>query len=81
MTLQDFINLLPDAKIQTISFDFDAKNIQHSQDLVIIVSKLQEQIEQYQLVFSNTSSFNVRVIGSNMKHTKLTKVKKLRKPI
>ncbi|MFC2398897.1 MAG: hypothetical protein ACFNP4_06235 [Capnocytophaga gingivalis] len=61
MTLQDFINLLPDAKIQTISFDFDAKNIQHSQDLVIIVSKLQEQIEQYQLFFSNTSSFNVRV--------------------
>ena len=64
MTLQDFINLLPDAKIQTISFDFDAKNIQHSQDLVIIVSKLQEQIEQYKLVFSNTSSFNVRVAVS-----------------
>ncbi|GJH39943.1 hypothetical protein RCZ04_04930 [Capnocytophaga sp. HP1101] len=61
MILENFINLLPDAKIQVIYFDFDAENVERSQDLVIIVSKLRSHLEQYKLVFSNTSSFNIKI--------------------
>lgn len=55
------INNLSDAKIHSIYFNFDADNPTQPQDLVISVSKLNADLEQYQLVFHNTSSFNVKI--------------------
>lgn len=55
------ISNLSDAKIHSIYFNFDADNPIQPQDLVISVSKLNADLERHQLVFHNTSSFNVKI--------------------
>ena len=55
------ISNLSDAKIHSIYFNFNADNLEQPQDLVISVSKLNADLERYQLVFHNTSSFNVKI--------------------
>ena len=57
----ELINNLSDAKIHSIYFNFDADNPTQPQDLVISVSKQNADLERYQLVFHNTSSFNVKI--------------------
>ena len=57
----ELVNNLSDAKIHSIYFNFDADNLEQPQDLVISVSKLNADLERYQLVFHNTSSFNVKI--------------------
>jgi hypothetical protein len=57
----ELINNLSDAKIHSIYFNFDADNPIQPQDLVISVSKLNADLERQQLVFHNTSSFNVKI--------------------
>lgn len=57
----ELVNNLSDAKIHSIYFNFDADNSIQQQDLVISVSKLNADLERYQLVFHNTSSFNVKI--------------------
>ena len=55
------ISNLSDAKIHSIYFNFNADNLEQPQDLVISVSKLNADLERHQLVFHNTSSFNVKI--------------------
>ena len=55
------VSNLSDAKIHSIYFNFDADNPTQPQDLVISVSKLNADLERYQLVFHNTSSCNVKI--------------------
>ena len=55
------VNNLSDSKIHSIYFNFDADNPIKPQDLVISVSKLNADLERYQLIFHNTSSFNVKI--------------------
>ena len=55
------VNNLSDAKIHSIYFNFDADNPIQPQDLVISVSKLNADLERHQLIFHNTSSFNVKI--------------------
>ena len=55
------VSNLSDAKIHSIYFNFDADNLEQPQDLVISVSKLNADLERYQLVFHNTSSFNIKI--------------------
>ena len=55
------ISNLSDAKIHSIYFNFNADNLEQPQDLVISVSKLNADLEWQQLVFHNTSSFNVKI--------------------
>ena len=55
------VSNLSDAKIHSIYFNFDADNLEQPQDLVISASKLNADLERYQLVFHNTSSFNVKI--------------------
>ena len=55
------VSNLSDAKIHSIYFNFDADNPTQPQDLVISVSKQNADLERYQLVFHNTSSFNVKI--------------------
>ena len=55
------VSNLSDAKIISIYFNFDADNLEQPQDLVISVSKLNADLERYQLVFHNTSSFNIKI--------------------
>ena len=55
------VSNLSDAKIHSIYFNFDADNLEQPQDLVISASKLNADLEWYQLVFHNTSSFNVKI--------------------
>lgn len=55
------VNNLSDAKIHSIYFNFDADNLEQPQDLVISVSKLNADLERQQLIFHNTSSFNVKI--------------------
>ena len=55
------VNNLSDAKIHSIYFNFDADNPIKPQDLVISVSKLNADLERQQLIFHNTSSFNVKI--------------------
>ena len=57
----ELVNNLSDVKIHSIYFNFDADNPIQPQDLVISVSKLNADLEWYQLVFNNTSSFNVKI--------------------
>ena len=57
----ELVNNLSDAKIHSIYFNFDADNLEQPQDLVISVSKLNADLEWQQLVFHNTSSFNVKI--------------------
>lgn len=57
----ELVNNLSDAKIHSIYFNFDADNLEQPQDLVISVSKLNADLERYQLIFHNTSSFNVKI--------------------
>ena len=57
----ELINNLSDAKIHSIYFNFDADNPIQPQDLVISVSKLNADLERYQLVFHNTNSFSVKI--------------------
>ena len=57
----ELVNNLSDAKIHSIYFNFDADNFEQPQDLVISVSKLNADLEWQQLVFHNTSSFNVKI--------------------
>ncbi len=57
----ELINNLSDAKIHSIYFNFDADNPIKPQDLVISVSKLNADLERQQLIFHNTSSFNVKI--------------------
>ena len=57
----ELINNLSDAKIHSIYFNFDADNLEQPQDLVISVSKLNADLERHQLIFHNTSSFNVKI--------------------
>ena len=57
----ELVNNLSDAKIHSIYFNFDADNLEQPQDLVISVSKLNADLERYQLVFHNTSSFNIKI--------------------
>ena len=45
------VNNLSDAKIHSIYFNFDADNPIQPQDLVISVSKLNADLERYQLIF------------------------------
>ena len=55
------ISNLSDAKIHSIYFNFNADNLEQPQDLVISVSKLNADLERHQLIFHNTSSFNVKI--------------------
>ena len=55
------VNNLSDAKIHSIYFNFDVDNPTQPQDLVISVSKLNTDLERYQFVFHNTSSFNIKI--------------------
>jgi len=55
------ISNLSDAKIHSIYFNFNADNLEQPQDLVISVSKLNADLERQQLIFHNTSSFNVKI--------------------
>ena len=55
------VNNLSDAKIHSIYFNFDADNPIQPQDLVISASKLNADLERHQLIFHNTSSFNVKI--------------------
>ena len=55
------VNNLSDAKIHSIYFNFDVDNLEQLQDLVISVSKLNADLERYQLVFHNTNSFSVKI--------------------
>ena len=55
------ISNLSDAKIHSIYFNFNADNLEQPQDLVISVSKLNADLERQQLMFHNTSSFNVKI--------------------
>ena len=57
----ELINNLSDAKIHSIYFNFDVDNPTQPQDLVISVSKLNTDLERYQFVFHNTSSFNIKI--------------------
>ena len=57
----ELVNNLSDAKIHSIYFNFDADNLEQPQDLVISVSKLNADLERHQLIFHNTSSFNVKI--------------------
>ena len=57
----ELINNLSDAKIHSIYFNFDADNPIQPQDLVISVSKLNADLVRQQLIFHNTSSFNVKI--------------------
>ena len=57
----ELINNLSDAKIHSIYFNFDADNPIQPQNLVISVSKLNADLERYQLVFHNTNSFSVKI--------------------
>ena len=57
----ELVNNLSDAKIHSIYFNFDADNPIQPQDLVISVSKLNADLERQQLIFHNTSSFNVKI--------------------
>ena len=57
----ELVNNLSDAKIHSIYFNFNADNLEQPQDLVISVSKLNADLERQQLVFHNTSSFNVKI--------------------
>ena len=57
----ELINNLSDAKIHSIYFNFDVDNPTQPQDLVISVSKLNTDLEWYQFVFHNTSSFNIKI--------------------
>ena len=57
----ELVNNLSDAKIHSIYFNFDADNLEQPQDLVISVSKLNADLERHQVIFHNTSSFNVKI--------------------
>jgi len=57
----ELINNLSDAKIHSIYFNFEADNPIQPQNLVISVSKLNADLERYQLVFHNTNSFSVKI--------------------
>ena len=57
----ELVNNLSDVKIHSIYFNFDADNLEQPQDLVISVSKLNADLERYQLIFHNTSSFSVKI--------------------
>jgi len=57
----ELVNNLSDVKIHSIYFNFDADNPIQPQDLVISVSKLNADLERHQLIFHNTSSFNVKI--------------------
>ena len=57
----ELVNNLSDAKIHSIYFNFDADNPTQPQNLVISVSKLNADLERQQLIFHNTSSFNVKI--------------------
>ena len=59
-------NNLSDAKIHSIYFNFDADNPIQPQDLVISVSKLNADLERQQLIFHNTSSFNVKIQAGDL---------------
>lgn len=59
-------NNLSDAKIHSIYFNFDADNPIQPQDLVISASKLNADLERQQLIFHNTSSFNVKIQAGDL---------------
>ena len=48
---------LTDSKIKSLYFDFDANNILSSQDLILELEKLEEDLKKYTLRFVDVSSF------------------------
>ena len=60
------ISNLSDAKVHSIYFNFNADNLEQPQDLVISVSKLNADLERQQLIFHNTSSFNVKIQAGDL---------------
>lgn len=50
-------NYLIDAKIVSVHFDFDANNISKSQDVILILEKLEDELTFYMLKFIDVSGF------------------------
>lgn len=56
---------LTDSKIKSLYFDFDANNILSSQDLILELEKLEEDLKKYTLRFVDVSSFKININVGN----------------
>lgn len=66
----NILNNLIDAKINTIHFNFNASNVDFSQDLIFLISKLNCELDLYRLTFHTTSSFKIDIkIGEQSIHS------------
>lgn len=53
------MNVLVDAKILSMNFDFDASNIHKNQNLIFKLEKLNDKLTSYILKFIDVSSFQI----------------------